>query len=393
MRQVNVSPGSMAFLEGTRLWNEYTFTANVRQFTGKNAGLLGMYHDNDNSLMCDFAQDAVRVRQVTDNQTVILAMTTQKELPYELPDANFTLSMRIADHQAICSINGEPIAETPIEEKPGGIGFRVSEKPEENGADPGTLVIDSLSVTPVEFADTFDDWGVLDDASSIDASESNDWWLNSGGAFIRQNGVGSTLQGESSPNTKWQLDYASYNPNDTANGAHPQNIFRLITRSSWQNIRQEVDFRIVDYHADDSPHRNDSNGVLLFSRYQDSDDLYYAGVRVDGAAVIKKKINGEYHELAYQNAFPGVYDLQTNPNLIPTNTWMGLRTDTVTLPDGRVDIKVYLDRQNTGSWQLIAEAVDDDTKYGPQLTEPGHAGIRTDFMDAEFDNYRITTID
>ena len=39
--------------------------------------------------------------------------------------------------------------------------------------------------------------------------------------------------------------------------------------------------------------------MLLFNRYQDGQTLYYGGVRVDGAAVIKKKLAGVYTTLAY----------------------------------------------------------------------------------------------
>jgi len=390
LRQVNVSPGSMTFLDGTALWKDYEFTAHVASFTGENAGLLGMYRDNDNYLMCDFSHDAVRVWNVVDNQTSVLAMRTMKDAPYALPQENFTLGMRASDGQIGCAINGEQLVSASLPLGSGGIGFRLSEKPAENGIDPGTLVIDSLSVEPTHFSDSFDTPSVLEETGRPGESPDPDWWLNSGGMFIRQGGVGSTLEGPTAPETKWQLDYANYNPTDTENGEYPQNIFRLITKSRWVNFRQEVYFRMGDYRVSDSPRRNESNGVLLFSRYADSDNLYYAGVRVDGAAVVKKKSNGEYHELAYQNAFPGVYDFEKNPNLLPKNTWIGLRTDTVTMPDGSVRIQVFLDKLGNGAWELATEGIDDETKYGPEIVEPGSAGIRTDFMDVEFDNYRIT---
>lgn len=56
---------------------------------------------------------------------------------------------------------------------------------------------------------------------------------------------------------------------------------------------------------------------------------------------------------------------------------------------GRVSIKFFIDKDKTGNWILATEAKDDGKTYGrPAILNEGYAGIRTDFMDVEFDNYK-----
>lgn len=237
--------------------------------------------------------------------------------------------------------------------------------------------------------------GVLDEAGKMNDSSSPYFWLNSGGQFFLKGGAGMTVQGELGQFNKWRLAYFASNSIDTDNGYHPQNIFRLVTRSKWQNFTQEVYFKITKLNMSASTNRNASNGVLLFNRYQNGNSLYYTGIRVDGTAVIKKKINGTYYTLAqksfYDSSVP--YNRDTNPNLIPSQKWIGLKSEIKTNPDNTVSIKVFMDKDKTGNWILAAEATDDGKSYGgtPILSE-GYAGIRTDFMDVEFDDYKIVKL-
>jgi hypothetical protein len=236
--------------------------------------------------------------------------------------------------------------------------------------------------------------GTLEESGSMAESSSPYWWLNSGGKMSLQDGVGTTVQGSLPVNDFWRKLYSATNSLDTGNGYVPQNIFRLVTRSSWRNARQQVYFRATHLNMTASPQRNGSNGVLLFNRYRDGNNLYYTGIRVDGAAVIKKKSGGVYSTLAYKPVFTSSssYDVNQNPNLIPLNTWMGLRSTVKTLADGSVEIKVFLDRNASGQWQEIAAATDNGSIGGPALTNEGHGGVRTDFMDVVLDDFSIVNM-
>ena len=231
--------------------------------------------------------------------------------------------------------------------------------------------------------------GTLEEAGTIYESTNPYWWLDSGGMMIIHSGIGSTAQGSLPAENKWRMLYASSNPVDTDNGVRPQNIFRLLTRSYWHNFRQEMYFRVNAHNISQSPNRDESNGLLLISRYQNQNNLYYAGVRVDGHVIIKKKKGGEYHTLYEEPIFPGIYSREENHNFIPKDIWIGVRTDIISLSQSHVKIRLFTDIGETGTWKLVADADDYGTVYGSVINERGLAGVRTDFMDVSFKKYRI----
>jgi len=219
----------------------------------------------------------------------------------------------------------------------------------------------------------------------MSGSSSPYWWLSSGGHFYTD-GVGETVHNSLPTNDYWRLLYAANNPLDTDNGYHPQNIFRLVTRSKWGNARQQVYFRIAKDNLSASPNRAASNGVLLFNRYKDQDNLYYTGIRVDGYAIIKKKIAGAYYTIGYKKVFPGAaYNRASNPNLLPKNVWMGLTSEVLNTSSG-VRIRLHVN-QGDGVWSLVFDTVDDGRYGGAPFTQAGYGGLRTDFMDVDFDHY------
>lgn len=235
--------------------------------------------------------------------------------------------------------------------------------------------------------------GLLEETSGMPETSSPYWWVNSGAYVTLKNGRGYTNRGNLSSTNPWRRLYALSNPTDTDNGYHPQNIFRLLTRSTWHDARQQVYFKIFKDNVSESPNRNGSNGLLLFNRYEDGDNLYYTGVRVDGTAVIKKKKHGTYYTLAQEKIYPGEYDRDSNPNLLPKNSWIGLRSEVTNNTNGGVTIKVYLDPNWNNRWELVLEATDDGSSYGGSaLTDAGYGGIRTDFMDIMFDHFEFRNI-
>lgn len=243
------------------------------------------------------------------------------------------------------------------------------------------------------FYDNFIETATIEESANIDSSKNEEWWVNSGAYLYVNEGIGKTIQGELPMGSGWQKRYRDYNASETDNGQHPQNIFRLVTKTKWQDLRQEAYYKINQYILSKAKERSASNGLLLFNRYQNGDNLYYTGIRVDGFAVIKKKIKGKYFTLAYNQIYPGKYDREKTPNLLPRGQWIGLRSEVTNGENGIVNIKLYLDKERNGSWELVAEAVDDGKKYGgTAFMEAGHGGIRTDFMDVEFDDYRIETL-
>ncbi|MDQ3077089.1 MAG: hypothetical protein M3Q63_03520 [bacterium] len=252
----------------------------------------------------------------------------------------------------------------------------------------------SISTPVARFSDSFGTPYRLKETSQPNSNLSKNWWVNSGGYFITEGGVAKTIQGDVPSSDEWYKKYASSNALDTDNGSHPQNIFRLVQTQKWENFSQQVYFKINSIIMSKSPNRNASNGVLLFNRYHSGDNLYYTGVRVDGAAVIKKKINGTYYTMSLKNIFPAKsYNPTTNLNSIPLTTWIGIKSEVITNLDKSVTIKLYTDIGKEGVWTLAAEVKDNGITFGgTALLDKGYAGIRTDFMNVEFDDYSIVSI-
>lgn len=235
--------------------------------------------------------------------------------------------------------------------------------------------------------------GVVEEAFPATASLDSDWWVNSGAYFFKESGVGHTILGELDPENKWQKLYATSNPKDTDGGTHPQNIFRLISRKMWDDNTQSVLFYVDKTNLSESENRNESNAVLLFSRYRDENNLYYSGLRVDGHPVIKKKSNGVYYTLAYPEAlYPGTYNKTSNPNLLPSHKWIGIQSRIRNLSDGSVQIQLYVSKEADGQWVLAVEAFDDGSQGGPPLRDVASNGIRTDFMDVKFRSYEVSPL-
>ncbi len=258
---------------------------------------------------------------------------------------------------------------------------------------PSTFPNNLISV----FGDAFSAPYVISEAGMMSSSNSSDWWISSGGYFYSELGTGATIQGSLPVLNPWRVAFLVSNAIDSDNGFHPQNIFRLVLKNSkWKNATQQVYFKITNNNLSESPNRNASNGLLLFNHYQDEFNLYYTGIRVDGYAVIKKKTNGRYYTMDYKPVFTNStpYDNEKNPNLIPSQQWIGLKSEIVTNSDNTVHIRLFIDKNKTGNWVLVAESVDDNKSFGGDaISAEGHGGIRTDFMDVKFDDYYINKID
>ncbi len=238
------------------------------------------------------------------------------------------------------------------------------------------------------FSYTWSQPGTLEETGSMGDSSSPYFWLNSGARLVIENGIGRTVHGALAPDDPWLARYAKSSSADTEAGKYPQNLFRLLTRSTWHSPVQEIRFRIDRINLTESPNRDGHNGVLLMSNYQDGANLYYAGIRTDGKAVIKKKYRGVYYTLATKSGvFPGTYHRYAAPNLIPSERWMRVKTEVVPQKNGTVRITLWLDRGN-GTYEALLTATDSKTFGGGVLTE-GYVGVRTDFMDVSFDDYLL----
>jgi hypothetical protein len=256
----------------------------------------------------------------------------------------------------------------------------------------------SEGIANVVFHDSFDRQGVIKEVNSISNSSDLNWWVSSGGYLLLNNSTASTIQGTLAKNDTFRIGFSSSDgKKDTDNGYRPQNIFRMVNRNTWSgNYTEELYFKYSKYNNmtnADGKNLGADNGVSLMVNYHDGDNLYYVGLRADGFAGIKKKMDGEYSEL--QNPvqiFPGQY--KNYDNLIPKDKWLGLRAvveqrhDTVSNKD-QIYIALYTDDgkgDGSASWKYVTSYLDQDSTT---IFKQGHTGIRTDFIDAQFKDFKV----
>ena len=235
------------------------------------------------------------------------------------------------------------------------------------------------------FTETFDGRWTLEESSSMGNSGNPNWWLNEGGYIHSKGGVGSTILGDLPWGDRWREEYSRALSWDSDGGKHPQNLVRLVSKHRWKNVRQGIYFRVKKTNLSETSQRNGSNGVLLFNRYQDGNNLYYAGIRVDGKVVVKKKLRGRYYTLGDAKVVSGRYDRWSNPNLLPQNRWIGVKSRVYDVAGG-VRIEVSVNWMDGDGWKTVLSTTDAG-RWGTPIWNAGYGGIRTDFMDLEFENY------
>ena len=165
-------------------------------------------------------------------------------------------------------------------------------------------------------------------ASETMANASSQWRVTSGNLYIRR-----------------------------THGYTNDDVFRVVTRRS-----DFSDVLVSAYMQKRNLAVNPWEGLQLFIRYQDPDNLYVAGLRNDNSIHLKKKIKGKYVTLA---------TAPINSNMI--NTWYKM---TIVADSDRLRVfvgdKKYIDVRDAS------------------LTA-GRVGIRTDNIEAYFDNFQVSS--
>jgi hypothetical protein len=238
-----------------------------------------------------------------------------------------------------------------------------------------------------ELVEEFDGTWTLAEAGNARESPSERWWLNSGARLEAFGGLARTVHGALPATDSWRLRYARSNSRDTDGGRYPQNLFRLVSQSTWKDVSQEVRFRISRVNESESPERNGWSGIFLFQRFQSGATTYYSGLRVDGTAIVKRKLDGRYVTLAQERVFGTAkeYDRRRNPILLPVGRWLEMRSLVVDDAGGGVRIDLFVrDPELDSEWRRVVSVIDDGAD-GPPIREAGSIGLRTDFMDVAFD--------
>lgn len=172
--------------------------------------------------------------------------------------------------------------------------------------------------------------------------------------FDRPNGLIADNYGNEDPLGKWDVTSQRLH----AFGMHGYTdspIFRMVTlKSDIKNFTMVSDMMKTKLGI------NDWDGLQLFFRYKDPDNLYAAGLRNDNAIHLKKKYNGVYYTLA---------QVPFNSNQL--SRWYKMK---VVASGSR--LQVYVDG---------LKYIDVTDGSIPQ----GRVGIRTDDINAYFDNFTV----
>jgi hypothetical protein len=241
-------------------------------------------------------------------------------------------------------------------------------------------------VHAASFSYTFNTPGTLYEAASAGESTSPYLWLKRGAELIIGSNVGQTLTGALAANDPWHKTYASLFPTPSDSGAHPQNMFALFSKATMGNGAASIYLKRNADNLANATNRSPYVGESILARYQSDQTYYLASIRADGYAVIKRKANGTYTTLAQAKVFSGTYDPVTNYDLIPKNTWIGLKFDVEDVA-GATKLVLSTDVGQTGSWKQVASYTDTS---GSRITAAGPVGVQSDYADASLDSFTIS---
>ncbi len=123
--------GASVFLDGTRLWKNYTYRATLDWTAGSNVTLLARYRDGNNYLSCTFGNGYVSIGNTVDGKTMDL-LRKENAVPVS-SGSEVTLGMDVRDHTVTCLSKGSPVATASAPDTSGGIGIKTWD-PERNVA-------------------------------------------------------------------------------------------------------------------------------------------------------------------------------------------------------------------------------------------------------------------
>lgn len=116
--------GGAVFLDGTRLWEDYVFMADVHFKKGQTYSVIAGYRDNSNYIFCSFTPSGIRLEQISGGERKILNEFKGK---FNLLDKEKNVGIGFASKTASCYLNGKRVIDTSgVDEglDNGSIGFK-----------------------------------------------------------------------------------------------------------------------------------------------------------------------------------------------------------------------------------------------------------------------------
>ncbi|KKQ93526.1 MAG: Polysaccharide deacetylase [Candidatus Levybacteria bacterium GW2011_GWA1_39_11] len=138
--------GSSAFLDGSYLWDNYSYSANINLVKGRNISLLARYKDDENYTACNFSGDSVRIEQRLNNKNRVMVEIKNY---VNFPKNDLNLGIKVNKDKVECLVNDNIVAYTyylsPALSN-GGIGFKIWD-PQMNNSE---LIVRHVSVEEIK---------------------------------------------------------------------------------------------------------------------------------------------------------------------------------------------------------------------------------------------------
>ncbi|MBX4189460.1 polysaccharide deacetylase family protein [Candidatus Parcubacteria bacterium] len=136
--------GSFAFLDGTRGWTDYLYTAKIEKEKGDYVTLFARYQNDDNYVSCTFGDRYVKIDEKEDG---VLHTLIEDENPIHTPPEGAYYGIYVNGSEVKCYEGGAvAVLSFGFDDKlsSGGIGVRIWDEALNNGA----IILSSLQVVP-----------------------------------------------------------------------------------------------------------------------------------------------------------------------------------------------------------------------------------------------------
>ena len=138
--------GSMVFLDGTYLWQNYIFKADVHFKKGQTYSIVAGYKDDSNYVFCSFTSSSVRLEQMIEGERDVLNEFKGK---FDLSEKEKRIGIGFSGKDASCYLDDKRVVDTSdVDEKlnKGGIGFKTWD-PQVNNSE---MIIREVSVEEIK---------------------------------------------------------------------------------------------------------------------------------------------------------------------------------------------------------------------------------------------------
>lgn len=145
LKAFDSNDGSFIFLDGSRLWRNYSFSAKIDWIKGRDVSLLARFRDNQNYTMCVFNDNNTKVIEYIDGKKVIIA---EKKHFLKIPKEDVQLSIIVKNNNVKCFVNNNLIVDSYLNSilSTGGIGFSIWD-PQINNSE---IIIKKVSVEEIK---------------------------------------------------------------------------------------------------------------------------------------------------------------------------------------------------------------------------------------------------